>query len=163
MSQSFISKLTPEKKKLRELKFNIYVTAQLTNSISRYICIIVDKNSNKKVLSKRIEGNYVLAFIQGLIDGIKTILYNIEEKYHNYCLVTIKSDNIFFLSLITEWIGKWKHQEFKDREFASELKELHVLLSKINFKTNLIYKTSDEYAWFLDKKVNDVKELETSN
>jgi hypothetical protein len=163
MSQSFISKLTPEKKKLRELKFNIYITAQLTTSNSRYICIIVDKNSNKKVLSNRIEDTYVLAFIQGLIDGIESILDTIEEKYHKYCLVNIKSDNIFFLTLVTDWIKKWKQDNFKDHQFGPQLKTLFTLLCNINFKTNLIYKTSDEYAWFLDKKVNDLKELEISN
>ena len=159
MSKSFVSKVTPEKKKLRELKFNIYITAQITDINSNYICIILDKNFNKTILSKRINGSYILAFIQGLTDGIESILCNIEEKYHNYCLINIKSDNNFFLTLITEWINKWKHQDFKNHEFGPQLKTLYTLINKINFKTSLIYKTSDEYAWFLDKKVNDFKEL----
>jgi hypothetical protein len=152
----FITKLTPEKKKLRELKFNIYISTQHTDSNSTYICIIVDKSNNKTILTKEVDGSYIYSFIIGLIDGINQILDNVEEKYHKYCLINIKSDNIYILTLVNQWLPEWTKTRFENRNYQSDLIILNTLLNKIHFKTSLIYKSSDEYAWFLDKKVNDI-------
>ena len=152
----FITKLTPEKRKLRELKYNVYISTQPSETNSTYICIIVDKSNNKTVLSKEVDGSYIYSFITGLIDGINYILDHVEEKYHNYCLINIRSDNIYVLTLLNQWLPEWNKTKFQNRTFSEDLSLLYTLLHKIHFKTSLIYKSSDEYAWFLDKKVNDI-------
>ena len=184
MSQ-FVSKITPEKKKLRELKFNIYISATqsqeksdsekgdvaLVNELQKrlnepgqrdppeettYISIVVDKNNKNSTLSKKVDGFYVRAFVVGLIDSINHILSIVEQQYHKYCLVNIKSENIYILTLINSWISIWENNNFENRLFATELAELNKLLKIINFKTVLIHKSCDEYAWSLDKKINEL-------
>ena len=184
MSQ-FVSKITPEKKKLRELKFNIYIGAiqnqektdsetgdtALKNELektlneneqhdpqeeSTYISIVVDKNNKSSTLTKTVSGLYIRAFITGLIDSINHILSVVEQQYHKYCLVNIKSENIYILTLINSWISIWENNNFQNRMFARELTELNKLLKIINFKTVLIHKSCDEYAWSLDKKINEL-------
>ena len=177
MSQ-FVSKITPEKKKLRELKFNIYIAAiqenknldtqplpddlenELKNNsvkeLSSYLSIIVDKNNKHSTISDTVEGSYVRAFVVGLSESIRHILNTIEQQYHRYCLVNIKSENIYILTLVNSWISIWENNNFENRKFASDLEELNKLLKTINFKTVLIHKTCDEYAWSLDKKINEL-------
>jgi len=184
MSQ-FVSKITPEKKKLRELKFNIYISAvqnrensdseegdvALVNELqkrlndseqrdppeeSTYISIVIDKNNKSSTLSRTVEGFYVRAFVLGLIDSIKHILNTVEQQYHKYCLINVKSENIYILTLINSWISIWENNNFENRIFATELAELNKLLKIINFKTVLIHKSCDEYAWSLDKKINEL-------
>jgi len=166
MSQ-FVSKITPEKKKLRELKFNIYIAAtqeEITfdtdntphNISSSYISIIVDKNNKHTTINNSVKGTYVRAFIVGLINSINHILTVVEPQYHKYCLVNIKSECIYILTLINNWILIWENNDFENREFADDLRELSKLLKIINFKTVLIHKSCDEYAWSLDKKINEL-------
>lgn len=149
----FITNLTTEQKNMRQYKYNVYLYSNETNP-SQYICFIIDKFSHKTILSEQIEGldTSIRVFIIGLIHAIQFIINCIDENYHKFCLLNIKTDNIFFLSLINEWINEWQTTDFKFQSpgRASELRILYSLLKKIHFKTSSVSKTSNEYL-----KLND--------
>jgi len=149
----FITNLTTEQKNMRQYKYNVYLYSDEKNS-STYVCFVIDKISHKTILSEQIEGTdtTVRVYITGLIHAIQFILNNIDENYHKFCLLHIKTDNIFFLSLINEWINEWQITDFKFQSpiRASELRILYSLLKKIHFKTSSVSKTSNEFL-----KLND--------
>ena len=144
----FITNLTTEQKNMRQYKYTIYLYSDKTTP-SQYSCYIIDKFSHKTILSEQIEGAdiSIRVYIIGLINAIEFILNNIDDEFHKFCLIHIKTDNIFFLSLINEWINEWKITDFQLQPptRASELRILYSLLKKIHFKTSVVSKISTEY------------------
>ena len=142
---AFIQKLTDDKKKARELKFTIYLITDIKELNSTYSALILNRKNERVLLKDTVDNCYIQAYIKGLVKSIYHILNNTDKKFHKYIIITIKSDNSFFNTLLNEWIKIWG--DFVNRPYEEDLRELNKLLSNIRYKTSSL--DTDENVWHL--------------
>lgn len=133
----FVNVLTDEKKKLREYKYTIIIKSRqqyssiIDKTLKEYKIQLHQDNQSKINESSTIsiESYFIL-----LIKSLEYILQVIPSEYHSLSLITIKSDNVYFLTYINEWILEWKKNNFRDRPFEDKLLYLYKLLNQIHYK-----------------------------
>ncbi len=151
----FISKTTPEKKKLRELKFNMYSHGNKTNNIGGWATVILDKNEQKTVLSGKeedISDNRIDMI--AIIEGLNWIYCSVEPKYRKYITVTLNCDNVYCINILKEWLDKWR-DDIETRPNSDLLKALVDLKSKITINPLWTHKVSNEYSWSVNRISNE--------
>jgi len=142
---AFIQKLTDDKKKARELKFTIYLITDNKDLDSSYSSIILNRKNEKTILKGNVDNCYIQAYIKGLSESIQYIFKNTDKKFHKYIILTIKTDNSFFNTLLNEWIKIWG--DFVNRPYENDLRELNESLKNIRYRTSVL--DVDENTWHL--------------
>jgi len=162
MSQKFVQTPSDEKKKIRELKFTLYVHGNDVKNEEEgdysWACLILDRHENKTVLSgseklEDVDRIHLLA----IIEGLKWIINSVEKKYRKHITVELCSDNVFCVNLVKEWIDLWK-EKLDQKPNSDLLKEIEEIKSQIKIKPKWTSKTFNEYSWIVNKKANEVKE-----
>jgi hypothetical protein len=151
-STTFMNVLTEEKKKIREFKYIIVINNQYHIN-NQYYSIVLDKSLKEhKIIIDQVASE-LDAFVIRLIDSIKYILEQISLPYRSYCLITIKSDNVYFITLINNWMKEWKDNDFNNHPSQMLLRELQQLLNNIHYKLIMCHPITVLYQ---DKNVNDI-------
>lgn len=152
----FISRATPEKKKIRELKYNLYVHGSQEENVGGWASIILNKHEQKTVLSGKEENlqNPNRIDLIGIIEGLKWIYLSVEPKYRKYITVNLICDNVYCVNIVKEWIDKWK-DDIEVRPNNDLLKEIIELKTKININAKWVYKVANEYSWSVNRIANE--------
>ena len=136
----FASILTDEKKKLREYKYTLTINsgdsfAVLSDRLHReYRIEFIARNREDDDIKHKIE-----TFVELLIQGLEKVLQLVPVEHHSFCLITIRSESVYFITLINEWLDEWKRDSFKGRPFQSRLVYLQSLLNQIHYKTTMMH------------------------
>lgn len=130
----FMSSITDEKKKLREYKYRIEINNDHFTEDNQYYSIITDRSDTEIILYTK-SSSAVESYIDRVIQCINHIIGGIEKQYRRYCLITIRSDNVYFLTMINDWIKLWKSTNFANHAHQEKLIQLHDLLQQIHYKT----------------------------
>jgi ribonuclease HI len=155
----FISKISPEKKKIRELRYNLYVHGIQEENLGGWASIILDKHEQKTVLSGKEENLSQPNRIDliGIIEGLRWIYLSVEPKYRKYIIINLNCDNVYCINIIKDWIDKWK-DDIDIRPNNDLLKELLELKSKMNISAKWVNKVSNEYSWSVNRISKERKE-----
>jgi ribonuclease HI len=154
----FISSITPEKKKKRELKYTLYTDGSCDNNkIGGWASIIIDKNEKQFTISGKEENatNNRMEMV-AIIEGLNWIHTSVDQKYRKYITITLFSDSIYCVNTIKDWIYRWeKDDSIETRPNSDLLKQLLNILNKVKVEARWIQRVSNPYAWSVDKIAND--------
>jgi ribonuclease HI len=154
----FISSITPEKKKKRELKYTLYTDGSCDNNkVGGWASIIIDKNEKQFTISGKEENttNNRMEMV-AIIEGLNWIYTSVDQKYRKYITITLFSDSVYCVNTIKDWIYRWeKDESIETRPNADLLKQLLDILNKVKVEARWIQRVSNPYAWSVDKIAND--------
>jgi len=161
MSQKFIEKLSPEKKKMRELKFQLYTHgAETRDSITGWASLIVDKNENKTFLCGEEQfDNPNRVHLYSILEGLNWIYSQVDKKYREYIVVNLFTDSVYCVNILKEWIQKWTEEgeeKVLERPNGDLILKLNSHLKTIKINPKWTSKTQNEYAWMVTKKANEL-------
>ena len=126
MSLSFVTKPTEEEKKIRKLKYNIFVNGKVNNPVlgsgneeentgsleGSWAFVIVDINENKTVIDAKEENTNELKIeLTGIIESLKWISNHTEQKYKKFVQIILHTSSIYCYNLLNEWIELWTKDE----------------------------------------------------
>jgi len=153
----FISSITPERKKKRELKYTLYTDGSCSNSEGGWASIILDKNEQQFTISGKEENTTNNRMeMTAIIEGLNWIYTSVDQKYRKYITITLFSDSIYCVNTIKDWIHKWeKDKSIDTRPNSDLLKQLIEVLNKVNVEARWIQRVSNQYAWSVDKIANE--------
>jgi ribonuclease HI len=151
----FISKITPEKKKIRELKYTLYAHGNIEEETGGWATIILDKHEQKTVLSGK-EDNVKENRIDmiAIIEGLNWIYFNVEPKYRKHIVVNLNCDNVYCINIIKEWLDKWE-EDIDNKPNSDLLKTLLDLKQKIKINAAWTHKVANEYSWSVNRISNE--------
>lgn len=165
-SNDFVQKVTPQKKRVRQLKFSIYTRVfekQDNPNIYDYIIFIIDRFDTKKVIkgtTNIIDKEYSEFYC--ILEAIKYIYNSVENDYKKFIIIKLFSNNIFTTNLLREWIYIWSLNDFNSCKLPSNtisiLKEIYNIINQIKIDVFWITKTTDETTWLLYSK-NSIEEF----
>jgi ribonuclease HI len=160
MSQKFIEKLSPEKKKMRELKFQLYTHgSDHQESTTGWASLILDKNENKTFLcGEEHFDNPNRVHLYSIIEGLNWIYNQVDQRYRQYIVVNLFSDSVYCVNILKEWLQKWieeGEEKVLERPNGDLMISLHDLLKVIKIHPKWTSKTQSEYAWMVAKKANE--------
>ena len=158
-SQDFMQQLTPQKKKVRELKYSIYSRVfQTENENIDYISVIIDRHDIKKNIIGSIDIQKEYGEIYAILEGIKFIYNSIEMEYKKFINLKVFSNNTFVVNLLREWIYVWGENDFEKcklkQEYIVLLKDLYKYIQIIKTSIFWVTKTTDENSWIIYSKKN---------
>ena len=155
----FLSPIPPEKKKLLELKYNVYCRSFLfgnsdnksihinpnqSKQIGCYVGIIID-NKNKKIVCKHIEESSLKSLKTKLdlccvIECLQIILNGLDDETRPYACIQINTDSIYTSNIIKDWMIKWKETNFQNRPNRDQIDQLYSICTPIgkNLETQFI-------------------------
>ena len=100
----FIAKVSPERKKIRELKFDLYVYGTIiseSENIGGWAFNIINKQEQSSSLSGTEQNTDEQRIkLYPIIEGIKWIINNVERKYRKYIQITLYCESVFCINLI---------------------------------------------------------------
>ena len=101
MSLSFVTKPTEEEKKIRKLKYNIFVNGKVnsegTFETGSWAFLVVDINENKTVIDAKEENTNELRIeLTGIIESLKWISNHTEQKYKKFVQITLHTSSIYY-------------------------------------------------------------------
>lgn len=165
-SNDFVQKVTPQKKRVRQLKFSIYTRVfekQDNPNIYDYIIFIIDRFDTKKVIkgtTNIIDKEYSEFYC--ILEAIKYIYNSVENDYKKFIIIKLFSNNIFTTNLLREWIYIWSLNDFNSCKLSSNtisiLKDIYNIINQIKIDVFWITKTTDETTWLLYSK-NSIEEF----
>ena len=154
----FISKVTTEQKKIRDLKYTLYTYGVYDADKNKcaWSCVIVDRYDQKTNISCAEETmtDYKRAELTSIIEGIKWIYLTVTKSYRKYIKITLCSSNIFPVNILREYLDLWK-DDIDTRPNSDLLKELILLKSKICLDIKWVSKSHNEHSWNVIKITND--------
>jgi ribonuclease HI len=168
MSIDFVQKITEEKKKSRELTFNIYTAScfdEKTNCGTYGFCI-VDRYEKKTTIIEKINNTSKSQVeLKSILESIKHIINNNENESKQFIQINLSSTSLYSVNIIREWLHKWiQNDEQPEDEQNSPrlirpnyelLKEIYNLTNLIKLNIKLIQKSNNEIIWSLDRKTNE--------
>jgi len=159
MSQKFVQKLSPEKKKIRELKYQLYTHGNTIDNT--WASLIIDRNEGKTFLcgdEKFEEKNRI--HLVAIIEGLNWIYNQVEQKYRKYIVVTLYCDNVYCVNILKEWLQIWIDTEtLESKPNCDLLKTLHEIINKMKIVPKWTTKTQNEYSWMVTKKASEIQEI----
>jgi hypothetical protein len=88
-TNSFIQKVTPQKKKVRQLKFSLYTRTfenKYNSEICDYIIIITDRFNMKKIIKNQTHIiNQEYSELYSILEGINYIYNSVEDESFKIC------------------------------------------------------------------------------
>ncbi len=154
----FISRITPEIKKKRELKYVLYTDGTCDeNNVGGWASIILDKNEKQFTFSGKEENTTSNRMeMVAIIEGLNWIYTSVKPEHRKYITVTMYSDSIYCVNTIKFWINNWeKDRSLNTRPNSDLLIQLFDILKKITVDTKWIQRVSSQYAWSADKIANE--------
>jgi len=159
MSKEFIAKITPEKRKIRELKYSLYSLGLNQSGKNIWGCLIINRHDEKTILTgEEIHSdntNFNRIELLSIIEGLDWINGNTEKKYKKFINVTIYSSNIYCVNIIKEWLLKWKNDNSLDTRPNNDLlNKLYNIISNIKMKVLWTSKENDNNMLYITNKLN---------
>lgn len=164
----FITSVTPEKKKKRELKYTLYTHGSCggsdnpdevnsNNKVGGWASIILDKNEKQFTISDKEENTTDNRMeMVAIIEGLNWIYTSVEQKYRKYITITLFSDSVYCVNIIKDWIHRWeKDESIETRPNSDLLKQLLDVLNKVNIEVRWTQRVLNPYSWSVNKLSND--------
>ena len=117
--------ISPEKRRLKELRFTVYVTPQ------GYII----HDSKKKVVAKNSSSSTsdeYESILRHTIDALQQVQGKNDPKDLAHVKIIVTSDNIYINNIIKEWLQQWKYDQYANRPHQSLLQQLYAQTQILN-------------------------------
>ena len=132
-STNFIKVVSEEKKRLYDLKFQLYVKGYATNHKGGWISIIHNIKEEQTILNDRNNNtNEDRMSLYAIAEGCKHIIKDYTQTERKHIKINCFTDNIYCINVIKEWIKIWKKEKFNNRPNRDLLIEISDLLSTCN-------------------------------
>ncbi len=165
MSIDFVQKITEEKKKSRELTFNVYTASyfdEKTNCGTYGFCIVDRYEKKTTIIEKINDTSKSQVELKSILESIKYIINNNENDSKQFIQINLSSTSLYSVNIIREWLHKWIQND-ENQTGSSEtsrpnyelLKEIYNLINLIKLNIKLIQKSNNEIIWSLDRKTNE--------
>ena len=165
MSVDFVQKITDEKKKLRELTFNVYTTScfdEKTN-IGSYSFCVIDRYEKKTTIIEQVNSTTKSEIeLKPILESVKYITKVTPTNFKQYICINLCSTSLYSVNIIREWLSKWIEEndtqnfvKFNERPNHEILKEINDLISVIKFNIKWVQKSTNEIIWSIDRKTNE--------
>ena len=171
MSVDFVQKITDEKKKLRELTFNVYTTScfdEKTN-IGSYSFCVIDRYEKKTTIVEQVNSTTKSEIeLKPILESVKYIMKVTPPNFKQYICINLCSTSLYSVNIIREWLSKWIEEDtgapspatqsfvkFSQRPNHEILKEINNLISVIKFNIKWVQKSTNEIIWSIDRKTNE--------
>ena len=159
MSIDFVQKITEEKKKSRELTFNVYTASyfdEKTNCGTYGYCIVDRYEKKTTIIEKINDTSKSQVELKSILESIKYIINNNENDSKQFIQINLSSTSLYSVNIIREWLHKWIQDETSiTRPNYELLKEIYNLINLIKLNIKLIQKSNNEIIWSLDRKTNE--------
>jgi len=134
----FVIPISDEKRRIKELKYQIYIKGLAIEHKGTWNVIIVN-NKNEKVSFNGTSNNATSDRMElyALTEGIKYILQQHIDEEQKYVKISCYTESVYCLNIIKEWIHIWKKERFINRPNGDLLLECNQLIEKCNF--NIYY------------------------
>ncbi len=133
-NSNFIVPISEEKKRIKELKYQIYVKGSILQNNGNWAVIILNAKSETTVL-KGESNNTTLERMElyGLVEALKWIIKQYNEKDQKHVKITVYTESIYCTNVLKEWIHVWKKERFINRPNSDLLQDCIQLLEHCNF------------------------------
>ena len=138
-SSNFLIPISSENRRLKELKFNMYIKSSTTNHSGKWDVNIVNSTGEKTYLNgTNINTTNDRVTLFGIVEGLKQLLnqYSILDQKH--LKINCFTDNIYCSNVIKEWINIWKKEGFVNRPNSDLLTYCNTMINHCNFNINYI-------------------------
>ena len=143
-SSNFLIPISSENRRLKELKFNMYIKSSTTNHSGKWDVNIVNSTGEKTYLNgTNINTTNDRVTLFGIVEGLKHLLnqYSILDQKH--LKINCFTDNIYCSNVIKEWINIWKKEGFVNRPNSDLLTNCNTMINNCNFNINYIPLVND--------------------
>ena len=143
-SSNFLIPISSENRRLKELKFNMYIKSSTTNHFGKWDVNIVNSTGEKTYLNgTNINTTNDRVTLFGIVEGLKHLLnqYSILDQKH--LKINCFTDNIYCSNVIKEWINIWKKEGFVNRPNIDLLTHCNTMINNCNFNINYIPLVND--------------------
>jgi ribonuclease HI len=133
-SNNFIIPISDEKKRMKELKYQIYIKGNCFQNNGNWAVIILNSKSEKKELNGT-SMNTTLERMElyGLVQALKFIINQNNKKDQKHIKIVTYTESIYCTNVLKEWIHIWKKERFINRPNSDLLQECVELLEYCNF------------------------------
>jgi len=133
-SSNFIVPISEEKKRMKELKYQIYVKGNCIQNNGSWATIILNAKLEKTEL-KGNSSNTTLERMElyGLVQALKWIMKQHTEKDQKHIKIIVYTESVYCTNVLKEWIHIWKKERFINRPNSDLLQECLQLLEYCNF------------------------------
>jgi len=140
---SFVKPISEEKKRLKDLKFNIYIKGYVEQHKGKWASIITNTKGDKNTLigdsnnatDERME-------LYSVLESFKHIFQSLEDKDKKFCKLFLYTESIYIINVLKEWIHLWKKERFINRPNGDLLNELLYYINICNLNLNFISYTN---------------------
>ena len=143
-SSNFLIPISSENRRLKELKFNMYIKSSTTNHSGKWNVNIVNSTGEKTSLNgTNINTTNDRVNLLAIVEGLKHLLnkYSILDQKH--LKINCFTDNIYCSNVIKEWINIWKKEGFINRPNSDLLTHCNTMINNCNFNINYISLVND--------------------
>ena len=143
-SSNFLIHISSENRRLKELKFNMYIKSSTTNHSGKWDVNIVNSTGEKTYLNgTNINTTNDRVTLFGIVEGLKHLLnqYSILDQKH--LKINCFTNNIYCSNVIKEWINIWKKEGFVNRPNCDLLTHCNTMINNCNFNINYIPLVND--------------------
>jgi ribonuclease HI len=130
-SNNFVISISEEKKRIKDLKYTIYVKGNSKAYKGCWYTIIIN-NKGEKVVLKGDSNNTNTDRMEliAINESIKSILSNSNPNDYKYIKMQIYTESIYCTNIIKEWMNIWKKERFINRPNSDILQELNINIEK---------------------------------
>jgi hypothetical protein len=126
-SQQFVVDISDESKKLRELKYTLYIETSFHNSSTSNIKFIL---TNYRGINTYKESNIIVnsdieCQLLAAIEGINWVLEKYNQVEKSNIQLSIFTPNIYLSNIIREWLTDWSSNNFENRPYQHLLQKLY--------------------------------------
>jgi ribonuclease HI len=130
-SNNFVISISEEKKRIKDLKYTVYVKGNSKSYKGCWYSLIVN-NKGEKVTLKGDSNNTNTDRMEliAINESIKSILLNSNPNDYKFIKIQIYTESIYCTNIIKEWMNMWKRERFINRPNSDILQELNINIEK---------------------------------
>ena len=159
MIKQFVLPISEEKRKLKELKYELYTDGSCDNIGTKHggwAAYIIDPNKDRWLISgSAFDTTSNRMELTAIIEGLEWILSKYDDKIRKHVKIYLHSDSRYGVNLIKEWMKKWTEEGFASRPNHDLLLVLNKWSNVCQLHSNWIPRNSCDSSTLCDKTANE--------
>ena len=158
MSKQFVVPISDEKRRLKELKYQLYTNGYHSEEDNIWSCYIIDPNNDNWSISgvhTNAKSTHEMELI-AIIEGLEWILYKYTSDIQKHVRISLFSNSIYSINLLKEWLKIWKKEGWENRPNSYLFERLDNITLNCILTPKWIPEKSCEYSINCDNIINDM-------
>jgi ribonuclease HI len=155
---NFVVSISEEKKRIKDLKFNLFIKGNSFNHKGSW-CSIIQTSKNEKFTLNGESSNTNTDRMElfALNEGIKKILLTVDEKDYKHVKIIVYTESVYCTNVMKEWIQIWKKERFINRPNIDLLQQISLYLEKCNITLQYVSLKNCNASSILFEIVNELE------